>query len=495
MKKFLSKKEVLFLLLIIICIAIFFRAYKAYERFEYAHDGDIYSWIVKDIVVNKHFRLIGQETSQTGVFIGPLFYYSLVPYFLAFDMRPTGAILFGIVLSIGTILSYFYIFKKLINEWAGLVAAFLQSVLLTRVLHDRWIVPTNTTFIWEIWFFYAVLNIAKGNFFYLPILGFLIGLVWHISLVEAPVVLSAVIAFFLAKKVPTKKQLFKTLIAFLIPSVPLFLFEFRHGFTQLKAVLGSLLANPEGVTLGKKLLLVLTHINSNINSLSFYPNAVNTPFNLLAPTLLLSILFTLYFKKFISKKVLIIILTWIFFVIAFFSFSSKMISEYYFSNIETIFLIIIIFGLSYILRFKIVGFISVSLFLSILLINNLKILIDIADFANFGYKERQEVTRYIIEDSKKRGFPCVGISYITTPGNQFGFRYMFYINNLKITKPSPEVPVYNIVLPFDLSKKEINYKSGLIGVIVPKGNDYKNIDEICSGKDLNISEPLWGYVE
>ncbi len=483
------------LLLIIICISVFFRAYKAYERFEYAHDGDIYSWIVKDIVVNKHLRLIGQETSQTGIFIGPLFYYSLVPFFLITNMLPTGAILFGLVLSILTILSYFYIFKKLVNVWVGLMAAFLQSVLLTRVLHDRWVVPTNTMFIWEIWFFYTVVNIAKGNLNFLPLLGFLSGLIWHISLAEAPLLLSAIVALFLARKLPSKKDLIKTFIAFLVPVVPLILFETRHGFIQLKAIFNSFILSQESSNFTEKFIKVLSHVSSNSYGLLFFPERGSFPTNLIVATALLLILFFLSYKAFISKRIFLIIFTWFASMVLFFSFSSKGISEYYFTNIDTLFLIIIVFALAYIVKFKKIGIRIILILFFAILVNNLNLLVNIKDSANFGYKERQEITSYILKDSKKRNFPCVGISYITSIGNQFGFRYIFYLNGLKLTKPSLDVPVYNISLPFYLSDEKIDFRSGIIGVVKPREKDFQNLKELCSAEDLNLTESLWGYVE
>ena len=67
------RRSHLLILALILVIGLFFRSYQLTERFEFAHDGDLYSWIVKDIVVNHHFRLIGQLTSAPGIFIGGLF--------------------------------------------------------------------------------------------------------------------------------------------------------------------------------------------------------------------------------------------------------------------------------------------------------------------------------------------------------------------------------------------------------------------------------------
>lgn len=91
------------------------------ERFEFAHDGDLYSWIVKDILVDQHIRLIGQLTSAPGIFIGGLFYYLLIPFFLLFNRDPIGVIFFSVITGLSTMLSYYFVFIKLFKKEAGFI--------------------------------------------------------------------------------------------------------------------------------------------------------------------------------------------------------------------------------------------------------------------------------------------------------------------------------------------------------------------------------------
>ncbi len=72
MKYLLSSKAILIFILL---LGIFFRIYKLEIFYPWGHDQDLFAWIAKDIIVDHHFRLIGQETSITGLFIGPIFYY------------------------------------------------------------------------------------------------------------------------------------------------------------------------------------------------------------------------------------------------------------------------------------------------------------------------------------------------------------------------------------------------------------------------------------
>ena len=69
-------------LILILLLGVFLRTYKALELFAYAHDQDLAAWIVRDIIFNKHIRLIGQETSTQGIFVVSLYYYLQVPFYL-----------------------------------------------------------------------------------------------------------------------------------------------------------------------------------------------------------------------------------------------------------------------------------------------------------------------------------------------------------------------------------------------------------------------------
>ena len=80
------------LLLVILTVGFIIRIVNGKEFFVYDHDQDLAGWVVKDVLVNHHIRLIGQLTSTPGVFIGPLFYYLLIPFYLAFKMDPIGGI-------------------------------------------------------------------------------------------------------------------------------------------------------------------------------------------------------------------------------------------------------------------------------------------------------------------------------------------------------------------------------------------------------------------
>lgn len=482
------------ILILILLIGLFFRSYQLVERFEFAHDGDLYSWIVKDIVIDRHPRLIGQLTSAPGIFIGGLFYYLLIPFFLLSKMDPIGVTYFAIIVGLSTIFSYYLVLSKLFKVEVGLIGAFLYATLLSTVNADRWVVPTITTNLWVIWYFYIVVKITRGDYRVLPFLGILLGLIWHVHIALIPSLIAIPAAIIFAKKLPGKKQVVQFFITFSIISLPLFLFEARHGFGQTLSLINNFTASSVGGSGFYKLTQVFNMVTKNISTMFFAPQSFNQTFNIIFVLTILSLSILLIKKKLLLNKELIVFLVWIGGPVIFFGFSPSPISEYYFVSIEIIFLSLASLYLYLLFKSSLIGKILVIIILASISIKNGYFMVT-QDYYHKGYVERKAVVNFIREDVKTRGFPCIGISYITAPGENVGFRYLFYLNNVHLIHPSVDVPVYNIVIPDELSP-EVKQKFGHIGVIPPITLPSKEImQRSCEAPNTNLTDPMFGYVE
>src|SRR3989344_6950029 len=179
MKSFIKKNP---LLILIVIIGLYLRINNYEALYYHAHDQDLSAWIVKDILQG-HIRLIGQQTSQLGVFIGPAFYYALIPFYLLANMEPVGGIFLVTIISLLTLLSYYYVLSKIFGKTAGLVAAFLYAINFSIILTDREVVPTSPVILWSVWFLYDLWLIYNAKFKRgFLFLGILIGFIWHINL-------------------------------------------------------------------------------------------------------------------------------------------------------------------------------------------------------------------------------------------------------------------------------------------------------------------------
>jgi len=485
-------KKPFLILLLIILLGTFFRSYQLIEKFDYAHDGDLYSWIVKDIVVDGHFRLIGQLTSAQGLYIGPIFYYLLIPFFLIFNMDPVGATVPITIMGILSVISYYFVFSKLFNQKTGLIAAFLYAVLLQVVQLDRRVVPSTPTNLWVIWYFYCVVLISRGKYQVLPLLGVLISLIWHIHIALAPALVAIPAAILSSRKIPSIKNIFLFLVVTLITSIPFLIFELRHNFSQTLSFISNFSTNHGGGVGLDKLNLIMIKVSSNIDKLFFSPQTF--PFNhflLVAIILLLPII--IIKKKLLTIGEVIPMFVWVLGVIIFYTASSSPISEYYFANIEIIFLSIVSLTLYLIFNSSKAGQVIVLSILSIILVKNI-IQVTTQSYYNKGYLERKGVAEYISKDAIGKGFPCVSVSYITQPGEDVGFRYFFYLNNLHVNQSKSGSPNYTIVIPDEYASDAIDQKFGHIGVIKPDDIPSKeDISHSCSGQNSNLTDPMFGF--
>lgn len=479
----------------IILLGIFFRAYKLIERYQYGHDADLFSWIAKDIIVDHHYRLIGQLTSAPGIFIGPLYYYLNIPFFLLTNMDPIGAVIPITIIGVFTIFSYYWIFKKLFGYQTGLIASFLYACSNYIIEFDRWVVPSTPTNLWAIWYFFIIISLVRGNFKVLPILGILIGLIWHIHIALLPTLIAIPVAIILSKKLPNKKQIMYFFIAFFVTSIPLIIFELRHNFGQLFSLIANFTTQHPGQTGISKLIQVLSMINKNLNALIFSPNSFYIFEHIWFVVSILILGFLLVKKKLVNTREMLVLQIWFLGIVAFFTLSSAPVSEYYFSNLSVIF-IFIVSGLATIIwNSSKIGKAVIIFLLGIFMIKGLYATIYM-DYYNKGYLERKGVAQFIVQDSKQKDYPCVGITYITAPGENVGFRYFFWLFNLKTVRPQiNSAPVYNIVIPDELALPEIDKKFGHIGVIIPKKVGTKEeITKACAGENTNLTDPMFGFV-
>ena len=170
------------LIILIVVFGLSLRLYRVVPRFTYSHDQDLIGWFIRD-VLSGHLRLVGQETSVPGVFIGPVFYYLLIPFYLLFGLSPVGGQAFVLVLSILTIISIYFVFEKIFNRKFGLIGAFVYSVSFYFVLNNVEVVPTMPISLWSIWFLYSLFLLLKGKKFGYVLSFGLIAFAWSISFV------------------------------------------------------------------------------------------------------------------------------------------------------------------------------------------------------------------------------------------------------------------------------------------------------------------------
>jgi 4-amino-4-deoxy-L-arabinose transferase-like glycosyltransferase len=483
-----------YILLIILAIGLFLRSYKAVDWYMYGHDQDIAAWIIKDIVKDGHIRLIGQETSSKGIFIGSLFYYLQIPFYSLTNWDPKGALLLPLVISIFSIYSHYFVFSKIFNKKIGIIAALIYASSYLVIFSEREVAPTMPVWIWSVWFLYAIWLLLKGKQKVYILLGILGGLIWHLSLGLALLTPLVAVAQILSKKKINFKYLLTGSFIFFVLMIPFFAFEARHGFQQTHALITSFTTKKDyvqGTSTGfAKMDRVMQLVHKNANALF-----LDSVFNLAAKWMfyVLIVLFVILLaKKKISWQIGLLAILWQALFVLFFTFNSINTSEYYLNGMNVIWLMLISVSLG-----------SLSGKLKFLLYLILAFIVSVNLYAFFnhsinesGYVQRKAIVQYIADDSKAHGYPCVSVSYITSPGNNLGYRYLFYLLGLHVNQPNSNSPVYSIVFPHSMVNG-IDKSFGALGLVLPDYHRYneKDVKVSCSGEDSNLTDPVFGFTK
>ena len=185
---------------------------------------------------------------------------------------------------------------------------------------------------------------------------------------------------------------------------------------------------------------------------------------------------------------------WLSVYIVFFSLNSLNVSEYYFNGMNIIWIFIVSTSLSLLLKTK-NGKVIFCALIALFVMANINYIARYNSDKK-GYVEKTELIKYIKEDSIKHNYPCISISYITNPGYNLGYRYLFWLENMHVNKPISMSPVYTIVFPHSLVDR-IDKSFGSLGLIYPDYKRYnqKGVDESCKGENSNLTDPMFGYTE
>ncbi len=436
-------------------------------------------------------RLIGQETSAKGIFIGPLFYYSLIPFYLITGMDPIGSRIYSLIIGLTAICSLYFVVNRLYGRRPAGIASLIYAVSFLISQTEREVVPTTTVMLWSIWFYYSVNLIFRAKKSGLLLASFLLGLVWHINL--ALILLSplVILGVFLNHKKYLLRDFFKPVIILLIMSLPLFIFEIRHNFLQTRSLFGTVFENSAvsgipAVSFSDKVSHVVSFAFKNATRIFFIPEFV-FPENII-PVFLTIMLLVLVITRRIPGYTGTIFILWMGLYILFFTLHPINLSEYYLNGMNIFWLIIAAVTMGRILP----KFISAAV-LCFLIFYNLNMFLSSPINAS-GYLPKKALMEFIYTDAAAHDYPCVAFSYITNPGYQFGYRYFIYLKGLKTAPPSSGAPVYSVVFPHSLVDR-IDKSFGAIGLVLPRYSRYDQeaVQVSCSGENSNLTDPMFGF--
>lgn len=322
------------ILLAITALAFFLRFYRLRDYMLFLGDQGRDVLVVKKMLVDGKFTLLGPVASVGGFYLGPIYYYFIAPFLLISGFDPIGPAFFPAILGSLTPLILFFYLKSRFSIKTALIAGFLYAVSPVLVKYNRFSWNPNVVPFFSLLFFIAwekYISSQKKLFAFLT--GVIIGILFqlhYLAFIFAPVIgLMAIIKY----KTNWRKiiQVFVTCVfGLIIGWLPFIVYEVRHNMQNFSGLV-EFISRQDGTNVGFDATRYFKTVFANSNLILYYL------FNL--PTSI-SYIFLIIMIGYIVKNHKQILSQFVIFSILVLSLYKGKMGEHYYNIIYALFLII-----------------------------------------------------------------------------------------------------------------------------------------------------------
>jgi 4-amino-4-deoxy-L-arabinose transferase-like glycosyltransferase len=197
-------------------------------------------------ILHGHLTLLGPTSSVGGFFLGPIYYYFMVPFLWIFNYNPVGPAVMVALFGVATVWLVYIVGKDLFNAKVGLIAALLYAISPLVIAYSRSSWNPNPMPFFSLLTLYVVYKALKKNslklFFVAGILFGIAMQLHYLSIFLGVIIIiyTALTTFYNQKSLKVISRLSKNYLSiflgFLIGWSPFLAFEIRHGFLDFKNI-------------------------------------------------------------------------------------------------------------------------------------------------------------------------------------------------------------------------------------------------------------------
>lgn len=406
------------ILLSILTLAAILRFYQLDRYMTFLGDEGRDVLIVKKILVERDFPLIGPPTSVGNIYLGPLYYYMMAASMLPFWLNPVAAAGMNAAIGVLTVYLIYYLGKVWFGNISGLVASFLYAISPVAIIYSRSSWNPNPAPFFSL---LAVLGMYKAhrskNFRWLILTGAASAAALQMHYL-ALILLPIFICLWTAELILKKDRFFWQgtiggVLAFLILMSPLVIFDFKHNFLNYRAGMELLTQRDDiGGNVFANILRIPTIYSHNL--IGRYIGGENAAITLILSVLIILALFRKGWPTFALG-------TWLFVGLLGVSFYQKDIYDHYLGFLNPA--PFLLFGS--LASFKISKKILATVFLGLIIVA--------LTFVNFQksplqnsppnqLKRTQDVARFIINQSEGKPF-----NFALLAERNYDAAYQFYL--------------------------------------------------------------------
>ncbi len=458
----LSRTDIAFLFILL--LAALLRLYRLPLMANYDFDQEYVTEFVLQVVREYPVRYVGQGMSIQGLFMGPWYFYFLVPFYLLTGLNPLGGYLGSIVIGLATVTAYYFLGKRMFGVQVGFWTAFWRAISFQAIEADWSMTPAFSSDLIVLATWYGLYQLWQGHRWWLVPLGLIFGLYTSFHPIQFPFYLVFLILWGVRRWRFTKWQLGLSGLAFGLPVAPLILFDYwRHG-AMLKQIIGLAHASTNhSILLWLTKIWVLLRLGGQFMAeLMQLPAAVITPLTLLLLLGVLGLTWYHYRQRSVNFNLLTLIVTVVVFLLFYLYFPGN-VPEYYLGAIRALMFLYGGLGFVWILRQGKIGWVMAVTIVSLVTVRNLQALAHKWQYPLLTtLAEKQLVVQHLQKQSSGQPFR---VNYLTKLGWDSGFRSLFAVSQYE---PGETGPLYNIVVPADLlNAADLDFRAGNVGLLYP----------------------------
>ncbi len=237
---------------LIVILGFFLRIYKLNENMSFIGDQGWFYLSARDMFLTGKIPLAGITSSHTWLHQGPLWTYMLSIPLAIFKFNPVSGGYLTAILGTITVVLIYRIGSKLFSLKSGVIASLLYAVSPLVIAFDRMPYHTSPIALFTVIYFYAVFKWINGKANYFPVTILLIAILYNLELATFILFFPFALLFaygLLRRKTWTmnvfdKKIIIYSLISFVIPMLPVIIYDFSNGFKQTIIFFGWTLYKP-----------------------------------------------------------------------------------------------------------------------------------------------------------------------------------------------------------------------------------------------------------
>lgn len=211
------------------------------KNYLFGFDQGLFYQEVAKIVDGHHLTLIGDEVGGIGGFFqGPGWRYLLVAPYILFRGDPYGAMVLMFLLGVGSILLSSLLFNNILGKKISLLIGFFIALSPGIISQSRFFWPPFVITPLALFFLFCVLKAYQGKKFYIPLAFLTLGFMNNFEIATGGSLLLAsvvTLSFIRPKHFFSIKVMALSITAYIIPQLPLILFDIRHQFISSKGLI------------------------------------------------------------------------------------------------------------------------------------------------------------------------------------------------------------------------------------------------------------------